>query len=144
MLEILLPRHKRSNQNSLARLWRFYHLKRNSFGFCLWMSILVHLFFFGILFSIATSRKNFSTSSIFQKDNKILRMTADIFQKFNKKSPLGEKISSEKVASLLQKIYDSLVLSPELTNEERSEILRKILEISFSKKRLIFLSKALI
>lgn len=98
------------------------------------MSILVHLFFFGILFSIATSRKNFSTSSIFQKDNKILRMTADIFQKFNKKSPLGEKISSEKVASLLQKIYDSLVLSPELTNEERSEILRKILEISFSKK----------
>lgn len=133
--EPALSRAKGPNQQFLPLLPRagiFSRLPRDSFSFYVAISILAHLFFLGVLFAIALTKQDSSMSSIWQKNDMILRVADDIYEVAKKSGPSAKEISSEQVMSLLQKIYDRLILSPELTKEERSEILRKIMEISFA------------
>lgn len=123
---------KGPKQEFLSRNGIFSCLSLDNFTFYVAISLLAHLFLLGVLFAIALTKQDPSMSWIRQKNDVILRVADDIYKVAKKSGSSAKEISSEQVMSLLQKIYDRLLLSPELTKEERSEILSKLMEVSFS------------
>lgn len=132
LLEIPPGRPNRFRLMFLARLKILSSWFSNKFAFFVGLSLLGHLFLLLILSGVISTGENLSPVLPLTEEKMFSRLAAEAASKLDIQDRTEEEVTAEKIAVLLRKIYERLTFSPWFTEKEKSEILRRFLQVDYS------------